>query len=257
MQTPMERLFFELHEGLPQQGPGSAASTARAWRALTDALGTSTVHDILDVGCGPGRQTMDLLEFSRETDARITAVDNYPPFTEQLMASVAPRVAAATDRLTVLNADMGALPFEEASFDIIWSEGAIYVLGFEAGLRAWRSFLRPRGGIALTEISWLRRDPAPEARAFWEREYPGIASVEANLETLRRIGYNPVAHFTLPEADWWTGYYTPLRENARRFAEKYRGDEVAMEILAVEEAEIDLFSRHADSYGYVFYIATV
>lgn len=254
MEEATERLFFELHEGLPQQGPGSAASTTRAWQALTEAMDIRAVQDILDLGCGPGRQTLDLLELSQEPDPRITAVDTYKPFTEQLARAAE---AKAPGRVTTVNADMGALPFDDASFDIIWSEGAIYVIGFETGLRAWRRLLRPGGGIAVTEISWLRPDPAPEARSFWEREYPGIASVDENLETMRRTGYHPVAHFTLPEADWWTGYYDPLKESARRFAQEHRGDGAASEVLALEEAEMDLFSRHADSYGYVFYIATV
>jgi len=40
---------------------------------------------------------------------------------------------------------MQALPFREASFDLIWSEGAVYVMGFDAGLAQWRRGSNPAG----------------------------------------------------------------------------------------------------------------
>ncbi len=37
---------------------------------------------------------------------------------------------------------MDALPFAAGSPDAIWSEGAIYNMGFESGVRQWHRFLR-------------------------------------------------------------------------------------------------------------------
>jgi hypothetical protein len=39
--------------------------------------------------------------------------------------------------ITTLNCSMDALPFDEGEFDVIWSEGAVYNMGFEAGVSAW------------------------------------------------------------------------------------------------------------------------
>lgn len=288
-----EQLFFELHEGLAQQGPGSRASTHRGWNALAAACGwvsgglssggkgaPSGVVErrdsllvsgpaVIDIGCGPGRQTLDLLDITDDIGASITAVDTYPPFLEQLADEAARRGFAdkptgehdppenRRSRLTTVAADMNTLPFQDATFDAIWSEGAIYLMGFETGLQGWRRLLRPGGGIALTELSWLTENPPAEARTFWEEAYPGVATVDTNLATLRRCGYRVVTHFTLPAQDWWNGYYAPLKENARRFSEKYRGNETAEQVLSMEQTEMDLFARHWKSYGYVFYIATV
>jgi ubiquinone/menaquinone biosynthesis C-methylase UbiE len=150
---------------------------------------------------------------------------------------------------------MAALPFGDAGFDFLWSEGAIYIVGFEAGLRQWRRLLLPGGVVAVTELSWLRPKAPQDAVEFWAAEYPAMQSIDENLETLEGAGYRILGHFILPQSDWWSGYYGPLQENARRFEEKYRGDETAAEVLSMERQEMAIYSRHADSYGYVFYIA--
>jgi hypothetical protein len=38
----------------------------------------------------------------------------------------------------------GAFVIDE-SFDIVWSEGFIFVIGFKKGLQEWKSLLRPGG----------------------------------------------------------------------------------------------------------------
>ncbi len=40
---------------------------------------------------------------------------------------------------------MDDLPFKEEELDLIWSEGAIYNIGFEKGLREWRKYLKKMG----------------------------------------------------------------------------------------------------------------
>jgi len=58
---PSGDLFRELTEGLPRQGPGSSEATLRALRMVD---GLSSRPRILDVGCGPGAQTIDLARAS-------------------------------------------------------------------------------------------------------------------------------------------------------------------------------------------------
>ena len=127
-------LFWELHSGLPRQGPGSAASTRRALGLVPD-LGPET--RVLDIGCGPGAQTLVLAENS---PSRIVAVDNHPPFIEALNRKA--HELGLADRLEARVADMRRLDFADGSFDLIWCEGAIYIMGVEAGLRDWRRLLR-------------------------------------------------------------------------------------------------------------------
>src|SRR5689334_394587 len=82
-QTQMERkraVFWEIHHGMPRQGPGNRQSTARA---LAMCAELPAEPRILDVGCGPGIQTIELAE---RTDGDIVAVDLHQPYLEELEA---------------------------------------------------------------------------------------------------------------------------------------------------------------------------
>ena len=111
-------LLIALHDGLPRQGPGDPVSTRRAL-ALCTAL--PTAPEILDIGCGTGAQTMTLVA---ATTGSITALDRFLAFLRPLRQAATDRGWAA--RLQVCQGDMQALPFREASFDLIWSEGVVF-----------------------------------------------------------------------------------------------------------------------------------
>lgn len=181
-------IFFEVHQGLPRESPGDEQSTVRALAAMVEL---PAAPDVLDIGCGPGAQTISLAPHSA---ARITAVGNHAPFPEELARRA--EMAGIRARIGIVNASMFDLPFEEA-FDVVWSEGGIYIMGFEEGMRAWRPLLRPRGYVAVTELSWIRPDPPQEIVENWARDYPGMASVDCNLARMRAAGYREVVHFTL------------------------------------------------------------
>ena len=241
-----DTLFFELFSGLPRQGPGDAASTLRAL-ALVPGVGPET--RILDVSCGTGCQTLVL---ARNSPARIVAVDNHPPFVDTLNREA--RRLGFAPRLEARVADMRRLDFEDGSFDLIWSEGAIYNMGFEAGLRGLRRLLAPGGHIALTEVSWRKPGPPTECKAFWDREYPAIRATPALLEAVDACGYRAVGHFPLPASAWWDDYYRPLQENVTAFRKRYRDDPDARELSDECQREIDVWRAYSDFYSYEFFV---
>ncbi|MCI0671461.1 MAG: class I SAM-dependent methyltransferase, partial [Myxococcaceae bacterium] len=199
---PGAEAFWMLHDGLPREGPGSDACTREALRRLGPLPPSPRV---LDLGCGPGRQTLVL---ARALDAVITAVDQHAPFLRQLEASAAAEGLA--HRVRTRCADFGALEEPAGSVDLVWSEGAIYNLGWEAGLSRWRPLLRPGGAMALTECTWLTDAPPAEAAAFFREAYPAMGTVASNCEVARRVGLTVVETFALPPAAWWDEYYRPL-----------------------------------------------
>lgn len=243
----MDDLFFQVHESLPRQGPGDAASTRRALTLLPDL---SDDMRILDLMCGPGAQTLDL---ARVTRGPITAVDIHEPFLDLLDARL--RVEGMENRVRLLNADPGALDLPPESFDLIWSEGAARRPGFAEALGAWKRFLKPGGCLAATGLTWLAPDPPEEARRFWGQAYPAMTGIEENLATIRSLGGEPLGHFTLPESAWWDTYYTPLEMRLSAFAQRHRDDEKALASIQSELAEIELYRKYPDAYGYVFYVA--
>jgi ubiquinone/menaquinone biosynthesis C-methylase UbiE len=237
-------LMLELHRDMPRQGPGSNGSTRRAFGSIPDI--PKGVR-ILDIGCGPGAQTQDLARLVEPFDGQVTAVDLY----EQYIAEARLRAEqSGLKKITFQQADMTSLPFSNAAFDILWSEGAIYIIGFEKGLTEWKRLLKPGGVLAVTEISWLKDDIPENVRGFWNEEYPAMQTVAGNLELAERCGYRVLDHFTLPENAWFDEYYTPLE---KRF-ELFTGRKDCDELIAVEKAEIELYRNHSDCYGYEFFI---
>jgi SAM-dependent methyltransferase len=140
------------------------------------------------------------------------------------------------------------------TFDVIWSEGGIYIIGFASGLRAWRTLLNPGGYIAVTELSWIKPDPPKEILDYWKEQYPGVSSVEENLVKVRAAGYREIGHFAVPESAWWDSYYHPMERRVAELRRKYMGNPDAERVLDNELTEIDMYRRYADWYGYVFYV---
>jgi len=239
-------LIYEIFSQVPQQGPGDRDSTRRAWTALKDL--PSSPH-ILDIGCGAGRQTIDLAQLTIGT---ITALDNYQPFLDTLAQKARQETLKA--RIETVQSSMMSLPFPKETFDLIWSEGAIYIIGFEKGLTQWRDFLKPGGFLAVTEVTWLRTDPPDDLARFWVEEYPAMKTQEENLEVARSLGYRAVDWFVLPELAWWDSFYTPLRKILDTLRPDYQSEAEAIQFFDMLQSEIDMFRKYHDWYGYVFYV---
>jgi serine/threonine-protein kinase HipA len=82
-----------------------------------------------------------------------------------------------------------------------------------------------------------------------------MTDIKGNLKTLRRCGFEPLEPFILPAQDWWRNYYRPLQARIERLRAQAESDPDLAEALEVTTREIELFERHGDSYGYVFYVA--
>jgi serine/threonine-protein kinase HipA len=241
--------LLTLHAGLSQQGPGSDASTLEAIRRLPPLPRRPRV---LDLGCGPGRQTLALV---RALQSKVIAVDTQPSFLDQLNQTALQGGLAAL--VETRNISMDVLDYPPSSFDLIWCEGAAYFLGVGNALKLWRPLLRPGGALAFTEVSWLTPSPPPQAAEFWSNAYPQIKDTEGNLRMATEQGYEVVSTFPLPPADWWNGYYTPLRERIPALRGRAQGWPELATVIEEAEQEINLFEQYGDSYGYVFYILRV
>lgn len=242
----MTELFFELFGGLPRQGPGDDRSTLRAL-ALVPKVGAET--RVLDLGCGTGSQTMALAGSSL---ARLLAIDSHPPFVAELTRRA--KALGLEDRIDARVGDMRELGFPDASFDVLWCEGAIYVVGFETGLREWRRLLVPGGHLAVTEVCWTKPHPPAELKAFWAEQYPAIREVPALLTAIGECGYETLGHFPLPRAAWWDEYYGPLERNLVAFRERHHGEAEAKELADEARREIDIWRTYSEFYGYEFFV---
>lgn len=240
-------LLADLHKAGLRQGPGSPDVTRRAM--VLAGLDGSRPLEIADIGCGTGAAS---LELARMLDARITAVDFLPSFLDVLRQRAQ---AQGLGRIITLEASMDSLPFTDASFDVIWSEGAVYNMGFEAGIAAWKRFLKPGGKLVLSEITWTTAARPQTITDYWTAQYPEIDTASAKLAVLERHGYRPEGYFLLPFCCWQEHYYGPLRERFPAFLDRHGHSPQAAAIVAAEEEEMALYQRYGQFYSYGMYVA--
>ncbi len=185
------------------------------------------------------------------TAGRITATDLIGPFLAQLEERVAEK--GLDQRIQTLVADMNDLPFPDGRFDLIWSEGAVYIMGFEHALAKWRPLAKLGGYLVLSELSWFRPDPPAEIRDFWGRHYPAMRSVDEHLAVARSAGWTGVGNYHLP-AEAWTRYYEPLKQRLPAFRRSYGHDRDAQAIADMTEQEMSLMGRYSDVCGYEVFV---
>ncbi len=248
--------FYEIFDAsLPRLGPGEDASTQRALSTLLAAMSADDggpVTDpvrVLDLGCGNGAQTLCL---AQRLDGPILAVDNHQPFLDELLRRAA--AAGVSAKIQVSLRDMHTLTKDDGPFDLLWSEGALFVMGFREGLAACHALLAPSGGLAVSEMTWLRPDAPAPCRQFFADVYPGMTDIADNLATIEACGYEIVAHFAQPESAWWEPYYQPLTARLRSLRKRYPADAEKQSLIDAIAAEIDVYRRYAAFYGNVFYL---
>jgi SAM-dependent methyltransferase len=203
----------------------------------------------LDLGCGVGAQTLHLAEL---TSGTIVALDSHAPSIERLRATVAER--GLSQRVSPVVGDMAGLEQPPASFDLVWSEGALYNIGIENALRICYRLLRPGGYLAFTDAVWRKENPPPEVKASFEDDYPTMGRVPDVLAAIERCGFSLVGHFTLPDEAWWDDFYTPMQRRIEELRIRYADDGEALAVLDRLAQEPERHKRHSDDYAYEFFV---
>ena len=242
------QLLIDLHKRACRQGPGGDAETEQAL-GLTRIDRTAPLK-VADIGCGTGASTLML---ARLLNARITAVDFLQDFLDILEERAGDM--GLSDKITTLACSMDNLPFEDGAYDVLWSEGAIYNIGFEKGVKGWSRYLKTGGLLVVSEITWLTASRPAELQKHWDGEYHEIGTAASKMGILENNGYSPVAYFVLPEHCWLDNYYRPMQNNFKDFLNRNGNSEAAQEIVEAEKREIELYERYKDHYSYGVYIA--
>ena len=238
-------IIHEYFSNTERQGPGSSEETLKA---LSFIDGLTKKSKIADIGCGTGGQTMIL---GQNTPCEIIGVDVCRDFINQFNQNA--QIKNLQDRVKGIGGNMEDLPFQEEELDLIWSEGAIYNIGFKRGLNEWRKFLKQGGYIAVTENTWFTEERPAEIQEFWQKAYPEIDTIPNKIAQMQNAGYLPIATYILPETIW-TDYYTWQTLRRESFLKKYSGNKTIEEFVASQRYEAELYYKYKAYYGYMFYI---
>jgi len=184
---------------------------------------------ILDIGCGTGIPTIALAKLSR---GEVTAIDIDGAKIKKFRVRI--EEEGLSNRVKAQQCSIFELDFPDQSFDIVWAEGVMGVIGFREGLKRWRRFIKPHGYLVVHD---------DEERA---EEKEGV---------IPACGYSLIQKFSLPSAIWWELYYVPLKESIKRMTLKYKKNPEVKQQLRKERDEIDRFSKNPR--GSIFFIMQV
>ena len=183
---------------------------------------------ILDVGCGSGIPT---LELARLSQGEVIGIDIDQPALDKFTRKI--KEAGLNDRVQALNCSIFDMDFADESFDIIWSEGSIYVIGFKRGLQEWKRFLKPNGLMVIHDEK---------------------GNVTQKLEQIFSCGYDLLGYFILSEDTWWAEYFAPIEKLISEIQAKYSDDPEVLEELHNAQREVDMFKKNPERNSSVCFV---
>jgi len=183
---------------------------------------------ILDVGCGSGVPTMEL---ARLSNGEIIGLD----INQDLLDVLARKIekAGLSDRVKAVKCSIFDMEFLDESFDIIWAEGSIYVIGFKRGLQEWKRFLKPNGFMVIHDEK---------------------GNINEKLEQISSCGYELLGYFILNEDTWWAEYFAPLEKLIGETQTKYADDAKVPGELHTAQQEIDMFKKNPERNSSVYFV---
>jgi ubiquinone/menaquinone biosynthesis C-methylase UbiE len=198
--------------------------TRKAFRLLPKLI----KHRILDIGCGSGVPTIELARLSK---GEVMGLDIDQSLLDELNRKI--EVEGLSNCVTTRKCSMFEMDFPDESFDIIWAEGSISVIGFERGLKEWRRLLKPGGFLVV---------------------HAETRKMSSKLKKILGFGYKLWDQLSLPEDVHWTEYYRPLEIQIKELRAKYRNNLGALQILRKHQNEIDMVKRSPRKFSSAFYI---
>ncbi|MEW6142119.1 MAG: class I SAM-dependent methyltransferase [Chloroflexota bacterium] len=213
----LEEYKDRLREGLVRY-------TRRAFRTLPEM----TAPRILDIGCGSGVPTLELAKLS---DGEITAIDIDQTALDRLAIKI--KKSGLGARIKAVKCSLFDIDLPPESFDIIWAEGSINVIGFEKGLREWRRFLKTGGFLVL---------------------HDELGNLIEKQNQISRCGYELISYFVVSEDIWWNEYCVPLENRLREIQAKHPSYGKTIAKLNESQREVDIFKQDPERNRSAFFV---
>jgi ubiquinone/menaquinone biosynthesis C-methylase UbiE len=183
---------------------------------------------ILDIGCGSGIPTLELAKLSQ---GNIIGIDIDQPALDRFTSKV--KEAGLAARVQAVNCSILDMDFPDECFDIIWSEGSIFVIGFESGLKEWKRFLKSDGFMVTHDEK---------------------GNISEKLGQISNNGYELLGYFILDEDIWCTEYFAPLEKLVNETRSKYPYDQSVLEEIQQAQVELDMYKKYPDRNSSVYFV---
>jgi SAM-dependent methyltransferase len=181
---------------------------------------------ILDIGCGSG---LPAITIAKATGGKVIGIDNDRASLDKFKSKL--QSEAASIQVEVFQANMLDLHFDENTFDVIWAEGSIAVIGFEQGLKAWKKLLKSPGYMVI-------HDDAED--------------LDNKKRLIAENGFELLDSFMLYENIWWDEYYAALE---KQIGEHYLDGGLPIEGEALEVfKEIEMYRATPERFRSVYFI---
>ncbi len=169
---------------------------------------------ILDVGCGSGVPTIELAKIS---NGHVTGIDIDESLLEILQKKI--KDEGLNNHVNLINKSITAIDFSKESFDIIWTEGAAFVIGFENSIKNWRKYIKPNGFLVL---------------------HDDIKDKTKKLRLIDKYGYMLTAQFDLPFEIWWNEYYAQLEKLVLKYWNKFQNDSELKKEIESDQNQVNM-----------------
>ena len=184
--------------------------------------------NILDIGCGTGVPTIELAKIS---NGQIIGIDINETSLNMLKRKI--KELKLSNQVKIIKDSILNMDFPKESFDIIWSEGSVFVAGFENSIKRWYRFLKPDGFLVIHDEN---------------------NDKNKKLGLIKKYGYSLVGQFEITDKLWWLEYYTPLELLIQKFRHNYPNDSELNNELNKDQIEIDKCKTNSIVFSSFFVI---
>lgn len=125
------------------------------------------------------------------------------------------------------------MKFPDESFDVIWAEGSMFVVGFERGLRDWKRLLKRNGFMVIHDAK---------------------GDVEEKLKMISSYGYKLLGHLVLDSNTWWREYYAPLEKLVNDTVNGCSDSVIMPEIVDSDRREVEMFRKNPEVNSSVIFV---
>ena len=218
--------MLELVWGDGYMAPGGPGNVAR----LLDGIDTRDKR-ILDIGCGIGGP---VFEMAKTHGAEVVGIDLEAPLIERARQDA--QKHGLSERCTFQTVEVGPLPFDDHSFDVVISSGAFTQIADKSGILGESlRVLRPGGHLRCYD--WLKPegDEYSEDMLYWfkvEGLTYALETLASYAQQLENVGFVDVAS---EDASQW------YRKEARREYDLIKGELYPRMVELLGQSDADHF----------------